>query len=284
MSNKNKNQGAKGQPKQNEELEELASATPEEEIETLEELDAQEETTEETVTEEVATEESTQEGESQEETTPSDDESMEQQEHPADQDSVTPESESEVTTTEDTTPEDKYAAAREIGSDESYASAKAILSNPNLTIDEKIEQLSDTTSVDYKMIIEAFKDYDTVVQQEQLNLSNPKQFASKVAGLFNVFNTVLSLKDEYECFLKLQMLVLLVRKYLRTSLQPSFYCLYADDYPGSEIDYLNYTYILAALIAISSGDGYDRVRKTIDFSRSDFVHGRRLEEFAISLS
>ena len=276
MSNKNKNQGAKGQPKQNEELEELASATPEEEIETLEELSAPEETTE-----EVATEESAQEEESQEETTPSDEESVEQQEHPADQDSVTPESEA---TTEDTTPEDKYAAAREIGSDESYASAKAILSNPNLTIDEKIEQLSDTTSVDYKMIIEAFKDYDTVVQQEQLNLSNPKQFASKVAALFNVFNTVLSLKDEYECFLKLQMLVLLVRKYLRTSLQPSFYCLYADDYPGSEIDYLNYTYILAALIAISSGDGYDRVRKTIDFSRSDFVHGRRLEEFAISLS
>lgn len=274
MSNRNnKNQGAKGQPKQNEELEELASATPEEEIETLEELSSPEET---------VTEESTQEEDSQEEITPSDEESVEQQEHPADQDSVTPES--EATTAEDTTPEDKYAAAREIGSDESYASAKAILSNPNLTIDEKIEQLSDTTSVDYKMIIEAFKDYDTVVQQEQLNLSNPKQFASKVAALFNVFNTVLSLKDEYECFLKLQMLVLLVRKYLRTSLQPSFYCLYADDYPGSEIDYLNYTYILAALIAISSGDGYDRVRKTIDFSRSDFVHGRRLEEFAISLS
>lgn len=283
MSNRNnKNQGAKGQPKQNEELEELASATPEEEIETLEELDAPEETTEETVAEEVATEESTQEEEVQEETTPSDEESMEQQEHPADQDSVTPES--EASTTEESTPEDKYATAREIGSDESYASAKAILSNTNLTIDEKIEQLSNTTSVDYKMIIEAFKDYDTVVQQEQLNLSNPKQFASKVAALFNVFNTVLSLKDEYECFLKLQMLVLLVRKYLRTSLQPSFYCLYADDYPGSEIDYLNYTYILAALIAISSGDGYDRVRKTIDFSRSDFVHGRRLEEFAISLS
>lgn len=281
MSNRNnKNQGAKEQPKQNQELEELASATPEEEIETLEELDAPEETTEETVTEEVAAEESAQEEESQEETTPSDEESVEQQEHPADQDSVTVESESEVTTT----PEDKYATAREIGSDESYASAKVILSNTSLTIDEKIEQLSDTTSVDYKMIIEAFKDYDTVVQQEQLNLSNPKQFASKVAALFNVFNTVLSLKDEYECFLKLQMLVLLVRKYLHTSLQPSFYCLYADDYPGSEIDYLNYTYILAALIAISSGDGYDRVRKTIDFSRSDFVHGRRLEEFAISLS
>ena len=271
MSNRNnKNQGAKEQPKQNEELEELASATPEEEIETLEELDAPEETTEEVAAEETV----------QEEATPSDEESVEQQEHPADQDSVTPESESEATTT----PEDKYATAREIGSDESYASAKAILSNTNLTIDEKIEQLSDTTSVDYKMIIEAFKDYDTVVQQEQLNLSNPKQFASKVAALFNVFNTVLSLKDEYECFLKLQMLVLLVRKYLRTSLQPSFYCLYADDYPGSEIDYLNYTYILAALIAISSGDGYDRVRKTIDFSRADFVHGRRLEEFAISLS
>lgn len=262
MSNRNnKNQGAKEQPKQNQELEELASATTEEEVETLEELDAPEETV-------------------QEEATPSDEESVEQQEHPADQDSVTTESESESTVT----PEDKYATAREIGSDESYASAKAILSNTNLTIDEKIEQLSNTTSVDYKMIIEAFKDYDTVVQQEQLNLSNPKQFASKVAALFNVFNTVLSLKDEYECFLKLQMLVLLVRKYLRTSLQPSFYCLYADDYPGSEIDYLNYTYILAALIAISSGDGYDRVRKTIDFSRADFVHGRRLEEFAISLS
>lgn len=273
MSNRNnKNQGAKEQPKQTQELEELASATPEEEIETLEELDAPEET---------VAEESTQEEEVQEEATPSDEESVEQQEHPADQDSVAPESESE---SESTTPEDKYATAREIGSDESYASAKAILSNTNLTIDEKIEQLSNTTSVDYKMIIEAFKDYDTVVQQEQLNLSNPKQFASKVAALFNVFNTVLSLKDEYECFLKLQMLVLLVRKYLRTSLQPSFYCLYADDYPGSEIDYLNYTYILAALIAISSGDGYDRVRKTIDFSRADFVHGRRLEEFAISLS
>lgn len=179
--------------------------------------------------------------------------------------------------------DDKYAVSRSIDQDTSYHTAASILANANLTIDDKINELSNSTSIDYKMIIEAFKDYDEVVQLENLNISNPKQFAAKIAGLYQVFNTVLSLPDQYECFLKLQMLVLLVKKYLRTSLQPSFYCLYAEDYPGSETEYLNYTYILSTLIAIANTTEYDRVRKTIDFSRNDFKHGRRLEEFVLSL-
>lgn len=282
----------KNKNKNNQGTEELENTTP-----------SSEETTEETTT---TVEENTESTESEttieatEESSGSTESSTESVEQENQEESSTPsmehsEDSSSVEQPEDSSPgeasveneedgvDDKYAVSRSIDQDTSYHTAASILANANLTIDDKINELSNSTSIDYKMIIEAFKDYDEVVQLENLNISNPKQFAAKIAGLYQVFNTVLSLPDQYECFLKIQMLVLLVKKYLRTSLQPSFYCLYAEDYPGSETEYLNYTYILSTLIAIANTTEYDRVRKTIDFSRNDFKHGRRLEEFVLSL-
>ena len=293
MGKNNKNENRNNQGK--EELENTIPSSEENTEETTTTVEENTETTTESTESETiveateATEESTSSTESSTEQENQEDTSTPSVEHSEDSSSVEqPEdsSPSEASIESENTgdqQDDKYAVSRSIDQDTSYHTAASILANSNLTIDDKITELSNSTSIDYKMIIEAFKDYDEVVQLENLNISNPKQFAAKIAGLYQVFNTVLSLPDQYECFLKLQMLVLLVKKYLRTSLQPSFYCLYAEDYPGSETEYLNYTYILSTLIAIANTTEYDRVRKTIDFSRNDFKHGRRLEEFVLSL-
>lgn len=282
----------KNKNKNNQGTEELENATPSSEENTEETTTTVEENTETTESETTveATEESTSVAESSTESVEQENQeesSTPSMEHSEDSSSVEQPEDSSPSKasieSEEENVDDKYAVSRSIDQDTSYHTAASILANANLTIDDKINELSNSTSIDYKMIIEAFKDYDEVVQLENLNISNPKQFAAKIAGLYQVFNTVLSLPDQYECFLKLQMLVLLVKKYLRTSLQPSFYCLYAEDYPGSETEYLNYTYILSTLIAIANTTEYDRVRKTIDFSRNDFKHGRRLEEFVLSL-
>lgn len=278
----------KNKNKNNQGTEELENATPSSEETTEETTTTVEENTETTESETTveATEESTSSTESVEQEN-QEESSTPSMEHSEDSSSVEqPEDSSPGEASiesEEESVDDKYAVSRSIDQDTSYHTAASILANASLTIDDKINELSNSTSIDYKMIIEVFKDYDEVVQLENLNISNPKQFAAKIAGLYQVFNTVLSLPDQYECFLKIQMLVLLVKKYLRTSLQPSFYCLYAEDYPGSETEYLNYTYILSTLIAIANTTEYDRVRKTIDFSRNDFKHGRRLEEFVLSL-
>ena len=282
----------KNKNKNNQGTEELENTIPSSEENTEETTTPVEENTESTESETTveateATEESTVSTESSTESVEQEESSTPSVEHSEDSSSVEqPEdsspSEASIESEEENV-DDKYAVSRSIDQDTSYHTAASILANASLTIDDKINELSNSTSIDYKMIIEAFKDYDEVVQLENLNISNPKQFAAKIAGLYQVFNTVLSLPDQYECFLKIQMLVLLVKKYLRTSLQPSFYCLYAEDYPGSETEYLNYTYILSTLIARANTTEYDRVRKTIDFSRNDFKHGRRLEEFVLSL-
>ena len=181
-------------------------------------------------------------------------------------------------------PKDKYEGSRDISKDETYVSVKKILKDNSLTVDERLEKISATSNIEYKVIVEKFKEFDALMIKENEAVLSPYEFGNKVSGIYKMLDAILQIEDTYECFVKLQVVVLNFKKYCNTSLAYTFYALYHEAYPGGEIEYLNYMYIMATLSNIAAGDDYDILKRNINFDRADFIHGKKLEEFAISLS
>ena len=181
-------------------------------------------------------------------------------------------------------PKDKYEGSRDISKDETYVSVKKILKDNSLTVDERLEKISATSNIEYKVIVEKFKEFDALMIKENEAVLSPYEFGNKVSGIYKMLDAILQIEDTYECFVKLQVVVLNFKKYCNTSLAYTFYALYHEAYPGGEIEYLNYMYIMATLSNIAAGDDYDILKRNINFDRADFIHGKKLQEFAISLS
>jgi hypothetical protein len=181
-------------------------------------------------------------------------------------------------------PKDKYEGSRDISKDETYVRVKKILKDNSLTVDERLEKISATSNIEYKVIVEKFKEFDALMIKENEAVLSPYEFGNKVSGIYKMLDAILQIEDTYECFVKLQVVVLNFKKYCNTSLAYTFYALYHEAYPGGEIEYLNYMYIMATLSNIAAGDDYDILKRNINFDRADFIHGKKLEEFAISLS
>jgi hypothetical protein len=179
---------------------------------------------------------------------------------------------------------DKYEGSRDISKDETYVRVKKILKDNSLTVDERLEKISATSNIEYKVIVEKFKEFDALMIKENEAVLSPYEFGNKVSGIYKMLDAILQIEDTYECFVKLQVVVLNFKKYCNTSLAYTFYALYHEAYPGGEIEYLNYMYIMATLSNIAAGDDYDILKRNINFDRADFIHGKKLEEFAISLS
>lgn len=179
---------------------------------------------------------------------------------------------------------DKYEGSRDISKDETYVSVKKILKDNSLTVDERLEKISATSNIEYKVIVEKFKEFDALMIKENEAVLSPYEFGNKVSGIYKMLDAILQIEDTYECFVKLQVVVLNFKKYCNTSLAYTFYALYHEAYPGGEIEYLNYMYIMATLSNIAAGDDYDILKRNINFDRADFIHGKKLQEFAISLS
>ena len=181
-------------------------------------------------------------------------------------------------------PKDKYEGSRDISKDETYVSVKKILKDNSLTVDERLEKISATSNIEYKVIVEKFKEFDALMIKENEAVLSPYEFGNKVSGIYKMLDAILQIEDTYECFVKLQVVVLNFKKYCNTSLAYTFYALYHEAYPGGEMEYLNYMYIMATLSNIAAGDDYDILKRNINFDRADFIHGKKLQEFAISLS
>ena len=181
-------------------------------------------------------------------------------------------------------PKDKYEGSRDISKDETYVRVKKILKDNSLTVDERLEKISATSNIEYKVIVEKFKEFDALMIKENEAVLSPYEFGNKVSGIYKMLDAILQIEDTYECFVKLQVVVLNFKKYCNTSLAYTFYALYHEAYPGGEIEYLNYMYIMATLSNIAAGDDYDILKRNINFDRADFIHGKKLQEFAISLS
>lgn len=198
----------------------------------------------------------------------------------------------EPVVTEDATPEvkdvqpepktkDKYETSRNIGLDESYKLIKETLKRNDISDSEKLEVISNGTNIAYKAVIEEFEEYDREVSSGLTE--DPKAFAKKVEELFNRLKRILEDEDTYVSMAKLMILLLLFRKYHKTSFLPSVYSLYADYFPGSDEDYVEYQYIMASLYTIANNTDPNIIRRRINFNKADFKYGKRLEELFINL-
>lgn len=178
-------------------------------------------------------------------------------------------------------PKDKYEESRKIDLDTSYKLIKETLKRSDLSDSEKLEVISNGTNIAYKAVIEEFEEYDREVSNGLTE--DPKAFGKKVEELFNRLKRILEDEDSYVSTAKLMILLLLFKKYHKTSFVPSVYSLYADYFTGKEEDYVEYQYIMASLYTIANNSDPDIVRRRINFNKADFKYGKRLEELFINL-
>lgn len=176
---------------------------------------------------------------------------------------------------------DKYEASRNIDLDESYVLVKSTLARQDISDDEKLEIISNGTNIAYKAVIEEFEEYNTAVVNGLTD--DPVAFANKVHELFGRLKRILEDEDTYVSNAKLMILLLLFRKYYQTSFVPSIYSLYAEYFPGTGHDYLEYQYVMATLSTLAHNKDPELIKRRINFNKPDFKYGKKLEELFINL-
>lgn len=244
--------------------------------EILEEENKQEETSEETVSD-------------TEETVASEESTTEDTEQPTEDTSATteePKDESQAEENkEDTKPVDKYEESRGIDTETSFDIVKSILLDNNLTIDRKLERISGEANIEYKSIVETFKEFDEATRGGTY-VTNANKFGQLVKSLYDVFRKVLEDEDNYVSMLKTQILMLIFSKYKDTSLLATSVFAYGDAFGGSEEEYQDFVYIITTLAIFQENlesRTIHNIPKLVNFKRADFLHGKRLEEFYLNI-
>ena len=180
---------------------------------------------------------------------------------------------------------DKYAESKAKDSEKSFDVVKAILSDSNLTVDRKLEKISEEAHVSYKSIIETFKEFDTATQGG-VYIKNPNQYGQQIKGLYDVFRKVLENKDTYVSMLQIEILMLLFSKYQDSSLAVTSVFAYGEAFGGSEAEYQDFVYIITTLGIFKECLAANSVRsipKLVNFNREDFLHGKKLEEYYLNV-
>lgn len=181
--------------------------------------------------------------------------------------------------------EDKYAESKKKDSDKSFDIVKSILTDNDLTVDRKLERISAEAHVSYKSIIETFQEFD-VATQGGTYIKNPEKYGQLVKGLYDVFRKVLENTDTYVSMIQIEILMLLFSKYQNSSLTVTSVFAYGEAFGGSEAEYQDFVYIITTLgifkECLAAGK-VENVTKLIDFSRADFLHGKKLEEYYLNV-
>lgn len=186
---------------------------------------------------------------------------------------------------EDTKPVDKYEESRSIDTETSFDIVKAILLDNNLTIDRKLERISGEANIEYKSIVETFKEFDEATQGGTY-VTNVNKYGQLVKSLYDVFRKVLEDEDNYVSMLKTQILMLIFNKYKDTSLLATSVFAYGDAFGGSEEEYQDFVYIITTLAIFQENlesRTIHNIPKLVNFKRGDFLHGKRLEEFYLNI-
>lgn len=244
--------------------------------EILEEENKQEETSEETTEEAVASEDTT---------TDIEEATAEDTEQVTEDTSATTEEPKVEEVKEDTKPVDKYEESRSIDTETSFDIVKAILLDNNLTIDRKLERISGEANIEYKSIVETFKEFDEATQGGTY-VTNVNKYGQLVKSLYDVFRKVLEDEDNYVSMLKTQILMLIFNKYKDTSLLATSVFAYGDAFGGSEEEYQDFVYIITTLAIFQENlesRTIHNIPKLVNFKRADFLHGKRLEEFYLNI-
>ena len=186
---------------------------------------------------------------------------------------------------ENTKPVDKYEESRSIDTETSFDIVKAILLDNNLTIDRKLERISGEANIEYKSIVETFKEFDEATQGGTY-VTNVNKYGQLVKSLYDVFRKVLEDEDNYVSMLKTQILMLIFNKYKDTSLLATSVFAYGDAFGGSEEEYQDFVYIITTLAIFQENlesRTIHNIPKLVNFKRADFLHGKRLEEFYLNI-
>ena len=244
--------------------------------EILEEENKQEETSEETTSDTEAT---------TDEAIASEEAAAEDTEQVTEDTSTTTEEPKVEENKEDTKPVDKYEESRNIDTETSFDIVKAILLDNNLTIDRKLERISGEANIEYKSIVETFKEFDEATQGGTY-VTNVNKYGQLVKSLYDVFRKVLEDEDNYVSMLKTQILMLIFNKYKDTSLLATSVFAYGDAFGGSEEEYQDFVYIITTLAIFQENlesRTIHNIPKLVNFKRGDFLHGKRLEEFYLNI-
>ena len=244
--------------------------------EILEEENKQEETSEETTEEAVVSEDTT---------TDTEEATAEDTEQVTEDTSATTEEPKVEENKENTKPVDKYEESRSIDTETSFDIVKAILLDNNLTIDRKLERISGEANIEYKSIVETFKEFDEATQGGTY-VTNVNKYGQLVKSLYDVFRQVLEDEDNYVSMLKTQILMLIFNKYKDTSLLATSVFAYGDAFGGSEEEYQDFVYIITTLAIFQENlesRTIHNIPKLVNFKRGDFLHGKRLEEFYLNI-
>lgn len=220
-----------------------------------------------------------------EEATASEETTTEDTEQPTEDTSATTEEPKVEENKEDTKPVDKYEESRSIDTETSFDIVKAILLDNNLTIDRKLERISGEANIEYKSIVETFKEFDEATQGGTY-VTNVNKYGQLVKSLYDVFRKVLEDEDNYVSMLKTQILMLIFNKYKDTSLLATSVFAYGDAFGGSEEEYQDFVYIITTLAIFQENlesRTIHNIPKLVNFKRADFLHGKRLEEFYLNI-
>ena len=185
----------------------------------------------------------------------------------------------------DEQPVDKYEDSRNIDADASFDTVKAILLDNNLTIDRKLERISSEANIEYKSIVETFKEFDEATRGGTY-VTNTVKYGQLVKSLYDVFRKVLEDGDNYVSMLKIQILMLIFNKYRDSSLQATSVFAYGDTFGGSEAEYQDFVYIITTLAIFQEcleSRSVSKIPTLINFKRADFLHGKKLEEFYLNV-
>ena len=240
---------------------------------------------EEILEEENKQEETSEEITSDTEATVSEETTTEDTEQPTEDTSTTTEESKVEEVKEDTKPIDKYEESRTIDTETSFDIVKAILLDNNLTIDRKLERISGEANIEYKSIVETFKEFDEATQGGTY-VTNVNKYGQLVKSLYDVFRKVLEDEDNYVSMLKTQILMLIFNKYKDTSLLATSVFAYGDAFGGSEEEYQDFVYIITTLAIFQENlesRTIHNIPKLVNFRRADFLHGKRLEEFYLNI-
>lgn len=240
---------------------------------------------EEILEEENKQEESSEEATVDTEATASEETTTEDTEQPTEDTSATTEEPKVEENKEDTKPIDKYEESRNIDTETSFDIVKAILLDNNLTIDRKLERISGEANIEYKSIVETFKEFDEATQGGTY-VTNVNKYGQLVKSLYDVFRKVLEDEDNYVSMLKTQILMLIFNKYKDTSLLATSVFAYGDAFGGSEEEYQDFVYIITTLAIFQENlesRTIHNIPKLVNFKRADFLHGKRLEEFYLNI-
>lgn len=240
---------------------------------------------EEILEEENKQEETSEEITSDTEATVSEETTTEDTEQPTEDTSTTTEESKVEENKEDTKPVDKYEESRNIDTETSFDIVKAILLDNNLTIDRKLERISGEANIEYKSIVETFKEFDEATQGGTY-VTNVNKYGQLVKSLYDVFRKVLEDEDNYVSMLKTQILMLIFNKYKDTSLLATSVFAYGDAFGGSEEEYQDFVYIITTLAIFQENlesRTIHNIPKLVNFKRADFLHGKRLEEFYLNV-